>query len=455
MPWDINTDLVVVGGGGAGLMAAGTAAMANDNINVVLLEQDPDEPCNTEIASNFIPAAGTRFQRQAGVHDAADVFASDVMDKNGRRGNPEIIQTFCLCAAEAVHHLADAFGVDIEFAPELTWVGHSNRRLHAHPTRGGPPIVSRLREHIGMQKNVTILNHARATGLILEGGTVVGVTGEKAGRSLRIGAECVALTTGGFSANKYMLAEYIPEMADAPNIGSKCDNGDGIRWGHAAGAALSLMSGYQGRDCIFEDGTRVTPPVLNEGGIAINATGRRFINEREDYSALARVYRAQPGGVAYFIWDARIQRMVENVFVMQQAMERGGIVHGTSLGSIAEVFSLPEKVVEETVARYNKGVRLGVDEFGRKALTIPLEPPWYAARVTGAIAHTQGGLVVDTCCRVLCEDQLPVPGLYAGGNTIAGLSGDEPGGYLSGNGLLVAYVSGMIIGRHVAGLISH
>ena len=51
-----------------------------------------------------------------------------------------------------------------------------------------------------------------------------------------------------------------------------------------------------------------------------------------------------------------------------------------------------EKVVEETVARNNKGVRLGVDEFSRKGLTIPLEPPWYAARVTGAIAHTQGGL---------------------------------------------------------------
>ena len=176
--------------------------------------------------------------------------------------------------------MADAFGVDIEFAPELTWVGHSNRRLHAHPTRGGPPIVSRLREHIGMQKNVPILNHARATGRILEGGIVVGVTGEKAGRSLRIGAECVALTTGGFSANKYMLAEYIPEMADAPNIGSKCDNGDGIRWGHAEGAALSLMSGYQGRDCIFEDGARVTPPVLNEGGIAINATGRKSTTQQ-------------------------------------------------------------------------------------------------------------------------------------------------------------------------------
>ena len=450
MPWGINTDLVVVGGGGAGLMAAGTAAMANDNINVVLLEQDPDEPCNTEIASNFIPAAGTRFQREAGVHDAADVFASDVMDKNGGRGNPEIIHSFCLCAAEAVHHLADAFGVDIEFAPELTWVGHSNRRLHAHPTRGGPPIVAQLRKHIDEQTNVIVLNHTRATGLVLDGESVTGVTAERAGQPLHLEAACVALTTGGFSANRKMLTEFIPEMADAPNIGSKCDNGDGIRWGQAAGAALSLMSGYQGRDCIFEDGTRVTPPVLNEGGIAVNNSGHRFVNEREDYWALARVYRAQPGGVAYFFWGGRIQRMVENLLVMRQAMERGGIVHGTSLTAIADAFDLPGTAIEETIARYNSGVRQNADAFGRQALTVPLEAPWYAARITGAIAHTQVGLSVDTCCRVLRDDKTPIPGLYAGGNTIAGLSGDEPAGYLSGNGLLVAYSSGRIIGRHVA-----
>ena len=74
----------------------------------------------------------------------------------------------------------------------------------------------------------------------------------------------------------------------------------------------------------------------------------------------------------------------------------------------------------------------------------------FAARITGAIAHTQGGLAVDTSCRVLREDETPISGLYAGGNTIAGLSGDDPAGYLSGNGLLVAYSSGLIIGRDVA-----
>ena len=444
----IEADLAIVGGGGAGLMAAGTAAMLDGELRIVLIERNPDEPCNTQIASNFIPAAGTRYQLAAGVEDSADVFFQDIMKKNGGKGDQSVIAEICRCAPEAIHWLADAFGVEIEFAPELTWVGHTSRRLHAHPTRSGPPIVARLREQVARQKNVLILDYTTATGLVTDGGAVVGVTAERDGQPLHIVARRTALTTGGFSANREMVARYIPEMAGAPNIGSKTDNGDGLRWGHSAGGKLALMSGYQGRDCIFEDGTRVTPPVLNEGGIAVNASGRRFVNERHDYSALARIYRDQPGGFAYFIWDERIQRMVENVHVMQLAMDRGGIVRGETVGQIASAYELPQDTLHDTITRYNEGVRRGVDAFGRQALTQPLEPPWYAARVMGAIAHTQGGLSVDTACRVLREDRMPVFGLYAGGNTMAGLSGDEPGGYLSGNGLVVAYVSGLIIGRH-------
>lgn len=71
-------------------------------------------------------------------------------------------------------------------------------------------------------------------------------------------------------------------------------------------------------------------------------------------------------------------------------------------------------------------------------------------RVTGALFHTQGGLVVDTAARVQRADGTPVPNLYAGGGTAAGLSGHGPGGYFSGNGLLTALGYGMLAGRHAA-----
>ncbi|MFT5174652.1 MAG: fumarate reductase flavoprotein subunit, partial [Gammaproteobacteria bacterium] len=184
-------------------------------------------------------------------------------------------------------------------------------------------------------------------------------------------------------------------------------------------------------------------------GIAVNSTGKRFVNERQDYSALASIYRQQPGQVGFFIWDQRIQHMVEDVFVMQQAMARGGIVRADSTAEVAAAYGLPAVVLSRTLARYNTGVQRGEDEFGRIGLTQPLCAPFYAAKITGAIAHTQGGLVVDAQCRVLRADGSAIPNLYAGGNTMAGLSGDGAAGYLSGNGLMVAYTSGYLIGQHV------
>ena len=446
----IETDVAVVGGGGAGLMAAATAAMVGDGLDVLLLERDAGEPCNSLISSSFIPAAGSRLQRAAGIEDSAEEMAADILRKNGHRSDPEVTLELCRRSAETIHWFIDGLGVDLEFAPEVAWIGHSHPRMHSHPTRSGMPVIERMRERLVSLGNATVLDGTAGTGLIRDaGGAVTGVTARRHGAELRIAARRVVLATGGFNANREMLARYIPEMADAPNIGARSSRGDGIGWGMAIGAAVDHMSGYQGRDCIFDDGTRLTPGVINEGGIAVNATGRRFVGEDRDYSELAAVYRAQPGGFAVFVWDARIQRMTENMHVMREAMRKGGIAKCDRVVGIAERFGLPADTLGETIDGYNTGVRSGSDAYARKNLTEPLAPPFLAARVTGAMAHTQGGLRVDTACRVLRPDGRPVPNLHAGGNTMAGLSGDSAGGYTSGNGLLVAYASGMIIGRHV------
>ncbi|MGH7155679.1 MAG: FAD-binding protein, partial [Acetobacteraceae bacterium] len=90
------------------------------------------------------------------------------------------------------------------------------------------------------------------------------------------------------------------------------------------------------------------------------------------------------------------------------------------------------------------------DRFGRAALPIPAAAPFYGALITGTLAHTQGGLVVDVNARVLRPDGTAIPNLYAGGGTAAGISGDSADGYLSGNGLLSAYGLGLIAGEHAA-----
>jgi fumarate reductase flavoprotein subunit len=323
--------------------------------------------------------------------------------------------------------------------------------MHAHPERGGPPVLTSLRRFVEGCAKVDILDQTTCTDLCGDADTgITAVVAERAGQSLQIRAQRVVLACGGFGAQQALVAAHIPEMAGAPHIGSSKDAGDALRWGQSLGAALALMGSYQGRDCIFADGTRVTPPVLNQGGIAVNAAAERFVNELQDYSSLARVYRQQAGQAAYFIWDQSIQEQVAGVLVMRQAMARGGIVQGADAPALARALGLPASALEATLAKWAGQPRNTPDDFGRLPPNRPLAPPYFAARITGAIAHTQGGLVVDVAGRVLRPDGQAIAQLYAGGNAIAGLSGDSCTGYLSGNGLLVAYTTGYLIGRAIA-----
>lgn len=177
----MNCDVLIVGAGGTGLMVAAVLASQAPSLKVLLLERDLETPCNTAIASNFIPAAGTRFQRAAGINDSADQLLSDIVRKNGGRVDRVLAKAICTASAEAVHCLVDVAGVELEFAPELTWLGHSVPRMHAHPERGGPPVLASLRRFVEACPSVEILNQAVGTALI--GDVQRGVTGGFARRA--------------------------------------------------------------------------------------------------------------------------------------------------------------------------------------------------------------------------------------------------------------------------------
>jgi fumarate reductase flavoprotein subunit len=114
---------------------------------------------------------------------------------------------------------------------------------------------------------------------------------------------------------------------------------------------------------------------------------------------------------------------------------------------------LPGEALTATIAETNRSARGEIpDAFGREEfLGGPFEPPFYGVHVRGALFHTQGGLRVDTRARILRPDGMPIPGLYAGGGTAAGVSGSGYRGYSSGNGLLAATVLGKVAGEEASG----
>src|SRR6185312_4074248 len=256
------------------------------------------------------------------------------------------------------------------------------------------------------------------------------------------------LASDGFGANPAMVAQYIPEMAGVDCIGVQGNTGDAIGWGLELGADVAHMTSYQGHGLVCAGyGTRLVPEIPQLGAVIVNREGRRFARENQGYSEFAREVLAQPGGVAVAVFDQRMVDVVARLDHWRDTVASGAIKSASTLTQIAAAFRVPYDALETSFRECDGG---RPDPFGRAALPIPAASPFYGALITGALAHTQGGLVVDVNARVLRPDGTPIPNLYAGGGTATGISGAAADGYLSGNGLLSAYGLGLIAGEHAA-----
>jgi len=426
----METELVVVGAGACGLMAA--FAAARRGAEVLLLEKSTRVGCNTELASGSIPAAGTRWQRAAGIEGTAEQMAEDILRKNKGQAEREIVLALCRRSRDVVDLLADEVGLPLALNTDAGRAGFSFLRLHNPPGRTGGPLVRALHAALARLPNATFADDTPGEGLLAEDGAVIGV--RAGGETIR--ARKVVLACDGFGSNQEMLRRWIPEMAGVEHIGTRNNTGEGIRWGMALGAATAHMSGYQGHGYVCAGyGTRLSPEIPQLGAIFVNQDAERFTRDDQGYSEFARVVLAQPGGTAIAIFDQRIYDVVANTDHFKDTVASGALRRAESVEALAAAFRLD-------------AARLRATLEGR-----PLAPPFYGAKVTGALAHTQGGLKVDVHARVLREDGRPIPNLYAGGGTAAGISGDGPDGYLSGNGLLSALGLGLIAGEHAAAVL--
>ncbi len=447
--WDVETQLVIVGAGGCGLMAA--FAAARRGVELVLLEKDTRLGSNTELASGSIAAPGTRFQRAAAIDGTAEQMAEDVLRKNHGQVDREIVLALCRKSRKVIDLLVDEVGLALTLNTDAGRFGQSFLRLHNPAGRSGAPLVRALHAALGRFPNVTFADKTPGNGLITdEHGAVIGVLAGASGTD-RIRAQKVILACDGFGANKEMLRRYIPEMADAEYIGAQGGTGEGIRWGMAIGAATEHMTGYLGHGLVCPGyGTRLSPEIALLGGVIVNVDGERFGPEDQGYSELAQVVLRQPRGVAVEIFDQRIYDILAPNAHFRDTIEAGALRSGNTLEELATALKRDPIRLRASVDECNAAARSGNDRFGRKTFGTPLKPPFYGAYITGALANTQGGLKVDVHGRVIRTDGTIIPNLYAGGGTAAGISGDSADGYLSGNGLLSALGLGLIAGEHAA-----
>jgi fumarate reductase flavoprotein subunit len=427
-------------------MVAALAA-AKRGVGVLVLEKGTEIAGNTVRSTGLIPAAGTRFQREAGiVDDSPRLMAEDIFRKNDYESDPELTRLLCEESGPLVEWLVDEAGCEMVCYKDFLYPGQRHHRMHGPKEGYGTELVRQLQRAVREEPLIAMHTDAPVNGLLCEDGRVVGVET----REGRLGAGAIILTLNGFGGDRGMVEKYLgPEAAAALYFGSPNNTGEGIRWGMALGAETEHMGSYQGHASVAApEGPLVTWGVVVNGAILVNREGHRFGCETVGYSEYAGAVMAQPGGEAWEIFDREVYGASLGTR-FDEVVEAGKVVSSETLGELAETLGLPADALAETVAETNRSARGEIpDAFGREGfLGGPLEPPFYGIHVRGALFHTQGGLRVDTHARVIRPDGTRIPGLYAGGGTAVGVSGSGYRGYSSGNGLLAATVLGKVAGE--------
>ncbi|MCS6801751.1 MAG: FAD-dependent oxidoreductase [Chloroflexota bacterium] len=446
--WDVEADVVVVGAGGCGVTAA--LAAGERGASVLLLDRDHRPVANTARSGGMIPAAGTRLQRAAGIEETPEQFAADILAKNHGQSDPEQTLHLARTAARVVDWLTERHHVRLELATDFLYPGHTQYRMHCPPERTGAALLADLKRAAREVPTIQYVPDVRVENLVAaESGAVVGVVADSGRREL-VRARKVILACNGFGANAAMVREFCPEAADALYFGGPGSTGEGIQWGMALGAQVAFMDSYQLHATVAQPGeVLVSYSITMEGGFHVNVRGERFADETRGYSEHALDVLAQPGRTVVVVYDARLHRLGRAFPDYRACVEAGLVKQAPTIEALGAAFRLDGAALARTLEDYRRGREAGRDRFGRRTFA-DLQPPFFGIRVTGALLHTQGGLVVDREARVLRADGTPIPNLYAGGGVAAGISGHGAGGYLSGNGLLTALGYGYLAGRHAA-----
>ena len=489
----VDTDIVIVGAGGAGMTAAITAAEAGKN--VVIVESQAMVGGNSVRATGGMNAADTpaqdenEFAESAGVEKTLETAASEwagnetitaladtvagqwaeyqanpvgyfdsveLMELDtliGGHGinDPALVEALCSNSADAIAWLSEQ---GIELTSVSSFGGASVKRIHRPVDSEGKTIsvgsymIPRLQakcEELGVE---SIMNTTANEILTDANGAAVGIAAtDKNGAAVTVNAKAVILATGGFGANLDMVVEYKPELAGFMTTNAAGAQGQGIDMAVAIGAGTVDMDQIQIHPTVeFNSSQLITEGLRGDGAILVNAEGNRFTDEVGTRDVVSAAEIAQPGSYSWLIID---QAMVDASGVIQGYIESGFTFSGETYEELAEAIGVDPTAFAETMNKWNAAVAAGVDEeFGRTSFTNPLDTaPYYAIKVTAGIHHTMGGLTINPQTQVLAGDGTVIDGLYAAGEVTGGVHG---GNRLGGTAVADFVVFGRIAGEQAA-----
>ena len=490
-----TVDVVVVGAGGAGMTAAITATDAGKK--VIVVESQPIAGGNSVRSTGGMNAAKTpyqdknEFKEAAGVEktlataaekfadnatitalaatvkeqwdayqanpqgyfDSVELMELDTLIGGKGKNNPELVKALAENSADAIEWLA-SIGADVKNVGAFG--GASVKRIHrpvnadGKVTAVGAYIVPILEKNL-QDRNVQFLFDTTANEIIMKDGKAVGIkaTG-KDGNKVTINAKSVVIATGGFGANSEMVEKYKADLKGFATTNAEGAQGQGIDMATAVGAATVDMDQIQIHPTVHieEDGNAhlITEGLRGDGAILVNAEGKRFYDEVSTRDKVSAAIIAQPEKSAWLVVD---QSMVDKSAVIAGYIKSGYTVTGATYEELAKAMGVDEATFVSTMNTWNQAVEAKSDaEFNRTSFANPLTAaPYYAIKITPAVHHTMGGIVINPKAEVLNEKGEAISGLFAAGEVTGGVHGANR---LGGNAVADFTVFGRIAGQSAA-----
>jgi flavocytochrome c len=468
-----QTDVAIIGGGGAGI-AAGIEAR-DAGARIIVFEKDSAPGGAAAISGGGCLIAGSPLQKQHGIHDTPDLAFADWIAWGGPSADQVWARYYIEHSLHDLYHWAESLGArwsDLKFQEGnsvLRWTRTENNGLGLMTQ-----LIQGLR-----QKGGEIASDVEVTALKRENGCIVGFDGRnaKSGEFVSVRAKTVVIATGGFNSNVDMVMEFSPALAGSRILegSGRGSTGSGHQLIRQVGGYLTHMDHIwfyvyatpdyrdpaQRRGVVF----RLVP-----GNIWVNQQGRRFHNEgMSGGNSASPALMAQNPRHAWAIMDTPMTANMEVADpyyrdgdkvardkVVEMLNNSPFIQKADTLPELAAKIGVDAEAFLATVERYNKACAQGLDaepEFGKplKASKAFDTPPYYAVQIFPLARKNFGGVKTDLQCRVLDKHFEPIRGLYAAGE-VAGMAGGHINGRagLEGTMLGPSVFSGRVAGGWAA-----
>lgn len=451
-----DTEVAIIGAGGAGLSAAVSAHQ--NGAKVIVIEKMPNVGGNTIISGSAYNAVDEKRQAPQGIEDSIEKFYTQTYEGGDKQGDPELVRVLVENAYPTIEWL-ESLGMEFKDTV-FTVLGALWPRSHKPVEPLGTGYVNTYTNYINEHSDeIEILTETEAKELVVsEDGRVTGFIAEgKNGKVTVNASKGVIVATGGFGANVEMRDQYNtiwPALTNIKTTNHKGATGDGIVMAEKINASIVQMENIQ----LLPMGDPETGSLSGnieqgvENRIFVNADGNRFVDEGERRDVMTNALMEQEDSMMWVIVDQHSYPTGDTVNNFNESIdslvEQGRAFKAYTLEELAQQIGVSPENLVKSVEAFNAAVDGATDEFGRTLFMHKIDTaPFYAGKRVPTVHHTMGGIKITPETRVVDVNGVVIPGLFAAGEVTGGIHGANR---LGGNALTDVNTFGRIAGAQAA-----